>query len=138
MRRYSELVTLSSQKERFDYLRLNGVVGESTFGFERYLNQSFYKSKEWRMVRDFVIVRDCGHDMALPDPDFEIRGLIVIHHMNPITVGDISAHVSEILDPEFLVCVSTATHRAIHFGDEDQLMATEFVERKPGDTCLWR
>jgi hypothetical protein len=138
IRRYSELILLPTIEERFNYLRLNGVVGKSTFGFDRYLNQVFYRSKEWGMVRDQVIVRDLGHDMALEDSDYEIFGPIVVHHMNPISVDNILKHSADILNPEYLVCVSEKTHRAIHYGDESQLPKIAFEERKPGDTCPWR
>lgn len=138
MRSYSELIRLATAEERFRYLKLDGAVGEATFGFERYLNQAFYKSKEWLNVRDFVIVRDLGHDMALENDDYEIHGLIIVHHMNTIETKDITSHTENLLNPEYLVCVSPRTHRAIHFGDESQLLETTIVERTPGDTCLWR
>lgn len=138
IRRYSDLMCIPTFKERFDYLKIGGRVGYDTFGYDRYLNQAFYKSKEWRAVKDYVVMRDLGHDMCMPDPAYEIRGLIVVHHMNPMTVDDLISHSPDILDPEFLVCVSEMTHKAIHYGSEDILPLFTLTERRPGDTCLWR
>ena len=134
IRTYSELIRLPTFIERFEYLKLKGQVGNETFGFDRYLNQQFYHSREWKTVRDYVITRDFGRDLA--KEGYEIYGKIYIHHMNPITQMDIvRSHVS-MIDPEFLVCVSHGTHNAIHYGDTS-LLITEPVERKPGDTSLW-
>lgn len=133
-RTYSELLQLSSFEDRFDYLKLRGVVGESTFGFERHLNQKFYTSREWRRTRDEVITRDYGRDLALPG--FEIHGRVLIHHMNPITPDDIAHGNQAILDPEYLISVTHNTHNAIHYGDK-HLLALPVVERRPGDTRLW-
>lgn len=134
IRRYSELRQLATFKERFDYLKLSGVVGESTFGFDRYLNQYLYRSPEWKKVRNEVIVRDDGCDMGLEDYP---ANRIVVHHMNPLSIEDVENRDKRIFDPEFLICVSLSTHNAIHFGDETLLPKLP-VERKPGDMCPWR
>lgn len=132
---YSDLIALPTFKERYQYLRLKGSVGVDTFGFDRYLNQNFYRSAEWRRIRDHVIVRDNGCDLGIEDR--MIPGRILIHHMNPITEKDI-IHRSEILmDPEFLICVSHNTHNAIHYGDES-LLIPELVVRTRNDTCPWK
>ena len=132
---YSELITLPTLEERYRYLRIGGRVGEETFGFDRYLNQIFYKSDEWLELRDYVIVRDNGCDLALPDRD--IKGRIIVHHMNPITKEDILRKTRYLLDPEFLVCTIKSTHDAIHYGDES-LLITGPIERFKYDTCPWR
>ena len=132
---YRELRRLPTFKERYDYLRIGGLVGESTFGFERYLNQMLYSSAQWRKVRDQVIIRDNGCDLGIED--FQIHDRIVIHHMNPITVEQIEESASEIFDPEFLICCSYQTHNAIHYGDQSLLPQLP-IERRPGDTCLWK
>lgn len=137
-RTYSELILLPTAAERFQYLKLNGMVGSSTFGFDRYLNQIFYRSKEWKRVRNDVIIRDNGCDLAMNDDDYLIHDEIIVHHMNPISINDLENHSFDILNPEYLVCVSPDTHRAIHYGDESLLRSVTFEERKPGDTCLWR
>lgn len=135
IRTYSELITIPTFKERFKYLSLEGKVGEETFGFDRYLNQVFYKSPEWRAVRDAVIIRDCGCDLAMPG--HEIYGKILVHHMNPISMEDIVHRSQYLLDPEYLICTIKNTHDAIHYGD-GSLLITEPIERKPNDTCPWR
>lgn len=135
IRTYSELVKMDSFEERFEYLKLNGEVGKETFGFDRYLNQAFYKSPEWRAVRDKVIIRDCGYDLAMPG--HEIRGKILIHHMNPITKEDILRRSELLLNPEYLICTIKSTHDAIHYGDESLLMKAP-IERTKNDTCPWR
>ena len=135
MKTYTELSKLPTFIQRFDYLKLNSKIGEDTFGFDRYLNQVFYRSKEWRKVRNFVIVRDNGNDLGLEG--YPIGGKILIHHMNPINVHDILQRNEAILDPEYLVCVSNDTHQAIHYGSED-LLPQDPVERKPNDTCPWK
>lgn len=132
---YSELSLLPTFRERYQYLRLSGQVGEDTFGFDRYLNQVFYRSQEWKRVRDYVILRDNGCDLGVPG--FEIHEKIIIHHMNPITVQDIRHANEDLLDPEFLICVRHNTHNAIHYGDES-LLITEPIVRMPNDTCPWR
>jgi hypothetical protein len=133
-RTYSELRRIETFEERFDYLELRGVVGESTFGFDRWLNQTFYTSREWRWARSHVIARDNGCDLGVPG--YEIHSGLVIHHMNPISVDDIRHGNEDILDPEFLIVTSLTTHNAIHYGGRDRLPRGP-VERKSGDTKLW-
>lgn len=135
IRTYSELIALPTFEERYEYLRLGGKVGEDTFGFDRYLNQSFYKSKEWLAIRDKVIIRDNGCDLAMEDR--EINGRILIHHMNPITKEDILNRSEFLLDPEYLICTVKNTHDAIHYGDRS-LLITAPIERSKNDTCPWR
>lgn len=135
IRRYSELIKLKTFEERFDYLKLNGVVSELTFGHNRYLNQDFYRSEEWKRFRREIIIRDNGCDLAIEGREIP-RGLI-IHHLNPITVEDIVNSNRCIFDPENVVCVSHQTHNAIHYGDENQILH-DYVARKPNDTCPWR
>lgn len=135
IRTYSELITIPTFKERFEYLRLGGRVGEETFGFDRYLNQSFYKSPEWRSVRDQVIIRDAGCDLAMEG--HEIFGKILVHHMNPISMEDIVHRTKYLLDPEYLICTIKNTHDAIHYGD-GSLLITGPIERTKNDTCPWR
>lgn len=132
---YSELVTLPTFEQRYQYLRLGGTVGVETFGFDRYLNQTFYKTKEWLSIRDRVIIRDCGCDLGIPDR--EIGGRILVHHMNPITMEDILRRSKYLLDPEYLICTMKSTHDAIHYGDSS-LLITEPIERTLNDTCPWR
>lgn len=133
-RSYSELKKLKTFDERYEYLKLDGVVGESTFGFDRYLNQIFYRSKEWGRIRDIVITRDNGNDLGISG--YEITKSIYVHHMNPIDKDDVLIRSSDILNPEYLICCSYNTHEAIHYGDES-LLPKIFVERSPGDTLLW-
>lgn len=135
LRSYSELITLPTFEERFQYLRLKGVVGTDTFGFDRYLNQKFYRSAEWKKIRDFVIIRDSGCDLGIEDR--MIHGKILIHHMNPITEYDIIHATDALLNPEYLICVTHATHNAIHYGDEDLLIKAPTV-RTRFDTCPWK
>lgn len=132
---YSELITLPTFEERFEYLRLDGSVGEQTFGFDRYINQIFYQSYEWKKVRDFVIIRDNGCDLGIDG--YEIRGKILIHHMNPITAKDIETCSDFLLNPEYLISTTHITHNAIHYGDE-RLLPKGPIERKKYDTCPWR
>lgn len=132
---YSELSKLTTFEERYNYLRLSGFVGKETFGFDRYLNQVFYKSSKWRSIRDFVIVRDNGCDLGIEGR--EIHGRIIIHHMNPITIQDITQQTDFLLDPEFLISTVHETHNAIHYGDMN-LLIREPVERQRNDTCPWR
>lgn len=133
-RRYSELVRLETFDERFEYLKLNGVVGDITFGGHRYLNQTLYRSKEWKKFRNEVIVRDEGRDLACEG--YDIFGQVIIHHLNPITIEDIQNRDPKIFDLENVVVTSLATHNAIHYGDESLLPPT-VTERKQGDTLLW-
>ena len=135
IRTYSELITIPTFIERYQYLKLDGSVGEDTFGFDRYLNQIFYKSKEWISVRDYVIVRDNGCDLGIEG--HEIFGKILVHHMNPITKNDILERSDFLLDPEYLICTIKNTHDAIHFGDENLLITTP-IERTRNDTCPWK
>ena len=135
IRMYSQLKQLQTFEERYDYLKLGGVVGEDTFGFDRYLNQNFYRSREWKRVRDEVIMRDNGCDLGIDG--HEIRGKILIHHMNPITSEDIHRVSDYLLNPEYLICVTHRTHNAIHYGDES-LIVTAPIERTQNDTCPWR
>lgn len=135
IRTYSELIAIPTFQERFRYLQLNGAVGNDTFGFDRYLNQIFYRSQRWRSVRDFVIIRDNGCDLGIEG--YEIRSKILIHHMNPITLKDIELESEFLLDPEYLICTSHNTHNAIHYGDES-LLITEPIQRTRNDTCPWK
>lgn len=132
---YNDMLSFSTFLERFEYLRLYGSVGKETFGFDRYLNQSFYRSKEWRTFRRDIIVRDNGCDLGIDDR--EIRDRIIIHHINPITVDDVINRSEKLLDPNNVVCVSSITHEAIHYGDSS-LLFLEPIERKLNDTCPWK
>jgi len=134
IRTYSELIKLKTFEERYKYLKLGGSVGKSTFGFDRYLNQMLYTSSRWRSLRDHIIIRDNACDLGIKDR--EILSKIIIHHMNPITPDDIRYARDHVFDPEFLICTSSNTHNAIHFGDESLLYSLP-PERKPGDTTLW-
>lgn len=135
MKSYSELIRIPSFEERFQYLRINGIVGEETFGCDRYLNQIFYKSEEWKRIRRRVIIRDNGCDLAWDE--YEIKGIIVIHHINPITKEDILNRSSKLFDLENLICTSVNTHKAIHYGNEEML-PKKIVERTMNDTCPWK
>lgn len=132
---YSKLSKLKTFKERFDYLKLDGRIGNETFGSHRYFNQRFYKTKEWKRARREVILRDDGCDLG--HPDRPIQGEIYIHHLNPITLEDILERRPCVFDPENLVCASFKTHNALHYGGEDN-KPEEYVERRPNDTCPWR
>jgi hypothetical protein len=134
MRTYSELIKLDTFEDRYEYLKLNSVVGESTFGFDRYINQQFYRSTEWKQIRNHIIARDLGLDLAMEG--YEIYDKIIIHHMNPMNVDHIKNSDSDILDPEFLICTTHNTHNAIHYGNRS-LLKQLFVERKSNDTKLW-
>ena len=135
IRTYSKLILLSTFEERYDYLQLKGFVGKDTFGFDRYLNQNFYRSPEWKRVRDFVIIRDNGCDLGIEDRS--IHGTIIIHHMNPISIDDIQNVSDSLLNPEYLICTTHQTHNAIHYGDENLLVRNP-IERTANDTCPWR
>ena len=135
IRTYSELITFPTFEERFKYLQLNGQVGESTFGFDRYMNQVFYRSQKWKSIRDFVIIRDCGCDLGVEG--YDIHGKIIIHHMNPLSMRDIETESDFLLNPDFLICTTHNTHNAIHYGDE-KLLVTAPIERTKNDTCPWR
>lgn len=133
---YSELIQIPSYIERYRYLKLGGKAGEITFGNDRYLNQILYKSPEWKSFRRGIILRDCGCDMGVPG--YEIQGVILIHHINPITVEDIYKRNECVFDEENVISVSKRTHNAIHYGDEELLSIDEIVERRPNDTTPWR
>lgn len=135
IRTYSELILLPTYEERFDYLKLDGLVGKETFGFDRYLNQVFYRSPEWKSIRDHVLIRDNAYDLGIDGR--EIIGRVLIHHMNPISKEDIINRSDFLLNPEYLICVSKLTHDAIHYGDED-LLIKDPVVRRPNDTCPWK
>lgn len=140
IRTYSELITLPTFKERYEYLRLKGEVGKETFGFDRHLNQMFYKSKEWLRVRDFVILRDTGSNEYCQDLGVDghnICGRVIVHHMNPISIEDIVNRSEFLLNPEYLISTSHITHEAITYGDESLLIGDP-IERTKNDTCPWR
>lgn len=132
---YSELITFSTFEERYQYLQLNGIVGSDTFGFDRYLNQNFYRSKEWLSIRDLVIIRDNGCDLGIEGR--EIYGKVLIHHMNPIRPKDIIDLTDYLLNPEYLITTTHSTHNAIHYGD-DNLLIKDPIERRKNDTCPWK
>ena len=134
IRTYSELRRLTDFEERYRYLALRGSVGRSTFGFDRYINQQFYTSTQWRQIRHHVIARDLGCDLGVEG--YEIHDRIYIHHMNPMTVDDIAHGEDSILNPEFLITTTHRTHNAIHYGDE-RLLPRPLTERRSGDTKLW-
>lgn len=135
IRTYSELITLPTFEKRFKYLELKGTIGEESFGFDRYLNQAFYHSAEWKTIRTEVITRDMGCDLACEDR--EIFGRILVHHMNPLLINDIANKTDNLLNPEFLICTCKRTHDAIHYSDESILYQNP-IERKPNDTCPWK
>ena len=132
---YSELIRIPTYKERFEYLKLNGIVGKDTFGYDRYLNQAFYNSPEWRRFRRDIIIRDNGCDLACEG--YEIRGKIILHHINPLTHDDLINRREVLFDPENIICVTHNTHNAIHYGDAN-LLITGPIERTANDTCPWR
>lgn len=134
IRTYTEISRLQTFEERYEYLRLGGVVGQSTFGYDRYLNQMLYTSKRWRKTRDDIIIRDLGCDLGIEG--YEIGGRILIHHINPITIEDIELERDEVFNPEFLICTSSDTHNAIHYGTKSLLPQLPITRRK-GDTCPW-
>lgn len=135
IRTYSELITIPTFEERFEYLQLKGSVGKDTFGYDRYLNQVLYRSPEWKRLRNQIIIRDCGCDLACEG--YDIYDKVLIHHLNPITVEDVLARSRKVFDPDNLVCVSHSTHNAIHYGDVD-LLVTGPIIRTKNDTCPWR
>jgi len=134
VRHYSELCRLEGFEDRFNYLSLKGEVGQATFGFDRWINQAFYRSAEWRHVREQVIFRDAACDLGVPG--YDIRSQLMVHHMNPMTIEDVEDGRGWILDPEFLITTTHRTHNAIHYGDASLLVKPP-VERRPGDTKLW-
>lgn len=135
LRTYSELIRIPTFNKRYEYLKLNGIVSDFTFGGSRYVNQAFYHSPEWRRIRSQIIIRDNGCDLAFPG--YDLDGGIYIHHMNPITLEDIDKANDLCFDPEYLITTSFETHQAIHYGSLDQLPSLP-VERCPGDTCPWK
>lgn len=135
IRCYRELSKLKTFEERYQYLRLRAIVGDITFGYDRYLNQMLYNSQEWLRTRDGVIIRDNGCDLGLEG--YTIQRRITVHHMNPITIEDIENNRDCVFDPEFLICTTTDTHNAIHYGDESHLPRMP-IERRRNDTCPWR
>ena len=136
IRTYSELITIPTFEERYRYLKLGGIVGEDTFGFERYLNQKFYQTTEWKRFRRGIILRDNGCDLGMEGHD--IHGSIYIHHINPIEIDDLRLRRTEVLmNPENAICVSFNTHQAVHYGDESLLVLAP-IERTKNDTCPWR
>lgn len=136
IRTYSELITLPTYKERFNYLKLDGAVGKDTFGYDRYINQYLYQhNPRWKKARDIVIIRDNGCDLGMEG--FEIHDKIIVHHMNPITLDDVLNDRDWIYDPEYLICTVHNTHNAIHYGDENQLITAPIVRTK-NDTCPWK
>ena len=135
IRTYSELITILTFEERFEYLQLKGSVGKDTFGYDRYLNQVLYRSPEWKRLRNQIIIRDDGCDLACDG--YDVYGKVLIHHLNPITVEDVLARSRKVFDPDNLVCVSHNTHNAIHYGDVD-LLVTGPIIRTKNDTCPWR
>lgn len=136
LKSYSELKELKTYEQRFKYLQIGGRIGIETFGYDRYLNQMFYNLPNWKKVRDQVIIRDNGCDLGLEG--YSISGKVIIHHINPITIDDVLEGNPEIFDPEYLVCVSHATHNAIHYGDETYPRKFEVIERRPNDTVPWK
>lgn len=137
IRTYSELISLSTFEERYDYLRIGGRIGEETFGHNRYLNQILYHQPRWNETRMRIIARDEGFDLAYCNKNFEIFGFIVVHHMNPITIEDVINDSEFVWNDEFLISTSDGTHRAIHYGQRISL-PKYFIERRPNDTCPWR
>ena len=135
IRTYSELITIPTFEERFEYLQLKGSVGKDTFGYDRYLNQVLYRSPEWKRLRNQIIIRDGGCDLACDG--YDIYDKVLIHHLNPITVEDVLTRSRKVFDPDNLVCVTHNTHNAIHYGDSD-LLVTGVITRTKNDTCPWR
>lgn len=134
IRTYKELSRLKTFEERFDYLKLSGSIGTETFGFDRYINQMFYRSKEWKSIRNHVIVRDNGCDLGVEGR--EIQKGIIVHHINPIKIDDIVSATEFLMNPDYLICTSLKTHNAIHYGDSN-LLDKDPIIRRPGDTKLW-
>ena len=135
IRTFSELSNLKTFEERYEYLKLGNIVGDSTFGFDRYINQILYKSSRWKKTRDSVIIRDNGCDLGIDGR--EIYDKILVHHMNPISVEDVTLERDYIFDPEFLISTSTNTHNAIHYGNQQTLIKMP-IERRKNDTCPWK
>lgn len=138
IRTYTELIQLPTFLDRYRYLKLDGTVGETTFGWERYINQDFYTSDEWRRFRREIIVRDMGCDLGMPGYEYAEGELIFIHHMNPIDTGDIVYRTEYLMNPEYVISCRKRTHDAIHYGDESLILPFEMVTRRPNDTCPWK
>ena len=136
LRTYSELIELPTFKERFEYLKLDGTVGRETFGFDRYLNQRFYRSITWKQIRAKVIYRDLGCDLGVPG--YELDDKVIVHHMNPVYKDDLIDYTDYLTNPEYLITTCIATHNAMHYGDETILLTKDVIERKPNDTCPWK
>lgn len=137
IRTYTELMQIPTFLERYRYLKLGGKVGEETFGWERYLNQKFYRSNEWRNFRRQIILRDHGCDLADLEHEFVEGERVIIHHMNPIDTKDIVYQTEYLMNPEYVISVRDRTHKAIHYGDDSLIMEYEPIVRRPGDTCPW-
>lgn len=138
IRTYTELIKLPDFISRYEYLRLGGIVGEDTFGYDRWINQDFYTSKEWRKFRNEIISRDLGCDLACKDRPFLQGETVIIHHMNPIDKNDILNHTEFLMDPEYVIATTNNTHNAIHYGDRSLLKVFEQVIRRPNDQCPWK
>ena len=138
IRTYSELIKLSTFFERYEYLKLGDRVGEETFGFDRYLNQKFYKSKEWRDIRNYIITRDSGCDLGILTREIPNGVKVLVHHMNPIRPSDIRFSTDYLANPEYLITTIKRTHDAIHFGDDNLLFEEDPIVRLPNDTCPWK
>ena len=139
IRTYTELMSLPTFEERFEYLRLSGKVGSETFGFDRWLNQNLYQhDREWKRARRDVIIRDCGYDLGCEDHPIPNGVKLIVHHMNPISQEDILKRSEFLFNPEYLITTTDSTHNAIHYGDSSLLMAIKPIERVPNDTCPWR
>ena len=136
IRSYTELQKLSTFEERFEYLKLNGRIGDITFGWKRYLNQGFYQSDEWKKIRRRVIIRDGGCDLGVEGFDV-LDKFIVIHHMNPLTTEDVEKHSPFLVSLDYLICCTDLTHKAIHYGNKDLLIKNP-IARTPNDTSPWR
>ena len=138
IRTYQELIKIPTFEDRFKYLKLSQSIGASSFGFDRIFNQMFYRSSEWRSMRDQIIVRDLGHDLAMKSDEYEVLGIIMVHHMNPIDINDIANKTDFLLNPDFLITTAEQTHRAIHYGDLETARKVQLVERTKNDTCPWK
>lgn len=138
MKTYTELISLPTFEERFEYLKMNGRVGTETFGYDRYLNQIFYNSYEWRKFRHEIIMRDNACDLGIEDRPILRKGQLLIHHMNPVTKQQLIDRDPDLMNPEYvIVCMKSPTHEAIHYGDSSLLVQNDLIVRTKGDTCLW-
>ena len=135
IRTYSELIALNTFEERFKYLKLDGSIGKETFGFDRYINQAFYNSQDWKKIKDIVIIRDNGCDLGIDG--YEIHGRIYVHHMNPVSIEDFLYKTDYLINPEYLISTTHLTHNAIHYGDENLLVKAPICRSK-NDTCPWK